>query len=100
MISLKYNTQKSCLVVGIIRCAHLAAMDANGFSDPYVKTSVWASLPLLLCPLFLTLSVIVHICMSTNMASHLLATPPSSKQPELVIMELFLDVWKWIIWPR
>lgn len=40
MISLKYNTQKSCLVVGIIRCAHLAAMDANGFSDPYVKTSV------------------------------------------------------------
>ncbi|KAI3373989.1 hypothetical protein L3Q82_022553 [Scortum barcoo] len=38
MISLKYNTQKSCLVVGIIRCAHLAAMDANGFSDPYVKT--------------------------------------------------------------
>lgn len=42
MISLKYNTQKSCLVVGIIRCAHLAAMDANGFSDPYVKTSVHA----------------------------------------------------------
>lgn len=40
MISLKYNTLKSCLVVGIIRCAHLAAMDANGFSDPYVKTSV------------------------------------------------------------
>ncbi|XP_054482489.1 double C2-like domain-containing protein beta [Anoplopoma fimbria] len=38
MISLKYNTVKSCLVVGIIRCAHLAAMDANGFSDPYVKT--------------------------------------------------------------
>ncbi|XP_061660405.1 double C2-like domain-containing protein beta [Syngnathoides biaculeatus] len=38
MISLKYNTLKSCLVVGIIRCAHLAAMDANGFSDPYVKT--------------------------------------------------------------
>ncbi|XP_061607814.1 double C2-like domain-containing protein beta isoform X1 [Phyllopteryx taeniolatus] len=38
MISLKYNTPKSCLVVGIIRCAHLAAMDANGFSDPYVKT--------------------------------------------------------------
>ncbi|CAL8364485.1 unnamed protein product [Lota lota] len=38
MISLKYNSQKSCLVVGIVRCAHLAAMDANGFSDPYVKT--------------------------------------------------------------
>ncbi|XP_068600301.1 double C2-like domain-containing protein beta [Brachionichthys hirsutus] len=38
MISLRYNTQRSSLVVGIIRCAHLAAMDANGFSDPYVKT--------------------------------------------------------------
>uniref|UniRef100_A0A3P8YUN9 C2 domain-containing protein n=1 Tax=Esox lucius TaxID=8010 RepID=A0A3P8YUN9_ESOLU len=38
MISLKYSSQKSGLVVGIVRCAHLAAMDANGFSDPYVKT--------------------------------------------------------------
>ncbi|KAG9341432.1 hypothetical protein JZ751_019241, partial [Albula glossodonta] len=39
MISLKYSSQKSGLVVGIVRCAHLAAMDANGFSDPYVKTN-------------------------------------------------------------
>ncbi|XP_023675261.2 double C2-like domain-containing protein beta isoform X3 [Paramormyrops kingsleyae] len=38
MISLKYSSQKCGLIVGIIRCAHLAAMDANGFSDPYVKT--------------------------------------------------------------
>ncbi|KAL4660570.1 double C2-like domain-containing protein beta isoform X2 [Arapaima gigas] len=38
LISLKYSSQKCGLVVGIIRCAHLAAMDANGFSDPYVKT--------------------------------------------------------------
>ncbi|XP_069471263.1 double C2-like domain-containing protein beta isoform X1 [Ambystoma mexicanum] len=38
LISLKYSSQKSGLVVGIIRCAHLAAMDANGYSDPYVKT--------------------------------------------------------------
>lgn len=38
MISLKYSSQKSGLLVGIVRCAHLAAMDANGFSDPYVKT--------------------------------------------------------------
>uniref|UniRef100_A0A3B3VV58 C2 domain-containing protein n=1 Tax=Poecilia latipinna TaxID=48699 RepID=A0A3B3VV58_9TELE len=49
MISLKYNTQKSCLVVGIIRCAHLAAMDANGFSDPYVKTSVFRHLHIPSC---------------------------------------------------
>lgn len=26
------------LYVGVLRCAHLAAMDVNGFSDPYVKT--------------------------------------------------------------
>uniref|UniRef100_A0A673GWE0 Double C2-like domain-containing protein alpha n=1 Tax=Sinocyclocheilus rhinocerous TaxID=307959 RepID=A0A673GWE0_9TELE len=25
------------LYVGVLRCAHLAAMDVNGFSDPYVK---------------------------------------------------------------
>lgn len=25
------------LCVGVRRCAHLAAMDVNGFSDPYVK---------------------------------------------------------------
>lgn len=24
--------------MGIVRCAHLAAMDVNGYSDPYVKT--------------------------------------------------------------
>uniref|UniRef100_A0A4W5MC16 Double C2 domain alpha n=1 Tax=Hucho hucho TaxID=62062 RepID=A0A4W5MC16_9TELE len=28
----------SGLCVGVRRCAHLAAMDVNGFSDPYVKT--------------------------------------------------------------
>lgn len=37
LVSLCYNTEKSCLVVGIIRCAHLAAMDSNGYSDPFVK---------------------------------------------------------------
>ncbi|XP_048848373.1 double C2-like domain-containing protein alpha isoform X2 [Brienomyrus brachyistius] len=29
--------RRSGLCVGIVRCAHLAAMDVNGFSDPYVK---------------------------------------------------------------
>ncbi|KAK1158411.1 hypothetical protein AOXY_G23322 [Acipenser oxyrinchus oxyrinchus] len=38
MISLKYSSQKAGLLIGIVRCAHLASMDANGFSDPYVKT--------------------------------------------------------------
>lgn len=37
LVSLMYNSQKSCLVVGVIRCAHLAAMDTNGYSDPFVK---------------------------------------------------------------
>uniref|UniRef100_A0A3Q4MTZ7 Double C2-like domains, gamma n=1 Tax=Neolamprologus brichardi TaxID=32507 RepID=A0A3Q4MTZ7_NEOBR len=38
LVSLCYNTEKGCLLVGIIRCAHLAAMDSNGYSDPFVKT--------------------------------------------------------------
>uniref|UniRef100_A0A8C6TC27 Rabphilin 3A homolog (mouse), b n=1 Tax=Neogobius melanostomus TaxID=47308 RepID=A0A8C6TC27_9GOBI len=37
LVSLMYNSQKNCLVVGVIRCAHLAAMDTNGYSDPFVK---------------------------------------------------------------
>jgi hypothetical protein len=36
-ISLRYGTQQKKLTVGIIRCAALAAMDPNGYSDPYVK---------------------------------------------------------------
>uniref|UniRef100_A0A2K5XAM0 Double C2 domain beta n=1 Tax=Mandrillus leucophaeus TaxID=9568 RepID=A0A2K5XAM0_MANLE len=38
LISLKYSSQKQGLLVGIVRCAHLAAMDANGYSDPYLET--------------------------------------------------------------
>ncbi|XP_013867528.1 rabphilin-3A isoform X1 [Austrofundulus limnaeus] len=37
LISLMYNSQQSRLMVGVVRCVHLAAMDANGYSDPYVK---------------------------------------------------------------
>ncbi|XP_037337539.2 rabphilin-3A-like [Pungitius pungitius] len=37
LISLMYSTQQSRLLVGVVRCVHLAAMDANGYSDPYVK---------------------------------------------------------------
>uniref|UniRef100_A0A8C5RDC3 Rabphilin-3A n=1 Tax=Laticauda laticaudata TaxID=8630 RepID=A0A8C5RDC3_LATLA len=37
LVSLMYNTQKGGLVVGVVRCVHLAAMDANGYSDPFVK---------------------------------------------------------------
>ncbi|XP_072520627.1 rabphilin-3A [Salminus brasiliensis] len=37
LISLMYNSQLSRLIVGVIRCVHLAAMDANGYSDPFVK---------------------------------------------------------------
>uniref|UniRef100_A0A8C9U3W1 Rabphilin 3A n=2 Tax=Scleropages formosus TaxID=113540 RepID=A0A8C9U3W1_SCLFO len=37
LISLMYSSQQSRLIVGVIRCVHLAAMDANGYSDPFVK---------------------------------------------------------------
>ncbi|XP_017339831.1 double C2-like domain-containing protein alpha isoform X2 [Ictalurus punctatus] len=33
------EAQRGGLCVGVQRCAHLAAMDVNGFSDPYVKMS-------------------------------------------------------------
>ena len=39
-LSLKYKSQKGQLVVGVVRCAGLAAMDVNGYSDPYVKWQV------------------------------------------------------------
>ncbi|KAM8779631.1 LOW QUALITY PROTEIN: double C2-like domain-containing protein alpha [Rhynchonycteris naso] len=38
LLSLSYSSPRRGLLVGIIRCAHLAAMDVNGYSDPYVKT--------------------------------------------------------------
>ncbi|CAH1802389.1 unnamed protein product [Owenia fusiformis] len=37
LIALKYSTHKQALHVSIIRCAELASMDSNGYSDPYVK---------------------------------------------------------------
>lgn len=37
LVSLLYNSQLGRLVVGVVRCAHLAAMDSNGYSDPFVK---------------------------------------------------------------
>ncbi|KAK7169911.1 hypothetical protein R3I94_000220 [Phoxinus phoxinus] len=37
LISLMYSTQLGRLIVGVVRCVHLAAMDANGYSDPFVK---------------------------------------------------------------
>ena len=37
LLSLRYSTRKQGLIVGVVRCAALAAMDTNGYSDPYVK---------------------------------------------------------------
>jgi hypothetical protein len=44
LLSLLYDTNKKQLTVGVIRCAALAAMDSNGYSDPYVKLFVILSL--------------------------------------------------------
>ncbi|XP_051765003.1 rabphilin-3A isoform X3 [Ctenopharyngodon idella] len=40
LVSLTYNSQQSRLIVGVVRCAHLAAMDSNGYSDPFVKINL------------------------------------------------------------
>lgn len=40
LVSLTYNSQQGRLIVGVVRCAHLAAMDSNGYSDPFVKVYV------------------------------------------------------------
>ncbi|XP_054613498.1 rabphilin-3A isoform X2 [Dunckerocampus dactyliophorus] len=37
LVSLTYDSQQGRLIVGVVRCAHLAAMDSNGYSDPFVK---------------------------------------------------------------
>ncbi|XP_051541791.1 rabphilin-3A-like isoform X3 [Myxocyprinus asiaticus] len=37
LVSLTYNSQQGRLIVGVVRCAHLTAMDSNGYSDPFVK---------------------------------------------------------------
>ncbi|XP_047375123.1 double C2-like domain-containing protein gamma [Sciurus carolinensis] len=37
LLSLCYSSQRGGLLVGILRCAHLAPMDANGYSDPFVR---------------------------------------------------------------
>ncbi|XP_061553834.1 rabphilin-3A isoform X9 [Phycodurus eques] len=37
LVSLRYDSRRGRLIVGVVRCAHLAAMDVNGYSDPFVK---------------------------------------------------------------
>lgn len=36
LLSLCYSSQRGGLLVGVLRCVHLAPMDANGYSDPFV----------------------------------------------------------------
>ena len=37
LLSLCYSSERGGLLVGVLRCVHLAPMDANGYSDPFVK---------------------------------------------------------------
>uniref|UniRef100_A0A2K5HNJ9 C2 domain-containing protein n=1 Tax=Colobus angolensis palliatus TaxID=336983 RepID=A0A2K5HNJ9_COLAP len=37
LLSLCYSSQRGGLLVGVLRCAHLAPMDASGYSDPFVR---------------------------------------------------------------
>ncbi|KAL0629712.1 Double C2-like domain-containing protein gamma [Plecturocebus cupreus] len=36
LLSLCYSSQRGSLLVGVLCCAHLAPMDASGYSDPFV----------------------------------------------------------------
>ena len=40
LLALRYDTKQQKLYVRIVRCAQLAAMDSNGYSDPFVKMYV------------------------------------------------------------
>ncbi|EDL32985.1 double C2, gamma, isoform CRA_a [Mus musculus] len=37
LLSLCYSSERGGLLVGVLRCVHLAPMDANGYSDPFVR---------------------------------------------------------------
>ncbi|KAM4847031.1 double C2-like domain-containing protein gamma isoform 2-T2 [Thomomys bottae] len=37
LLSLCYSSQRGGLLVGVLRCSHLAPMDTNGYSDPFVR---------------------------------------------------------------
>lgn len=37
LLSLCYSSQQGSLLVGVLHCAHLAPIDANGYSDPFVR---------------------------------------------------------------
>ncbi|XP_058518714.1 double C2-like domain-containing protein gamma isoform X1 [Ochotona princeps] len=37
LLSLCYSSQRGGLLVGVLRCTHLAPMDTNGYSDPFVR---------------------------------------------------------------
>ncbi|XP_055470702.1 double C2-like domain-containing protein gamma [Psammomys obesus] len=37
LLSLCYSSERGGLLVGVLRCAHLAPMDTNGYSDPFVR---------------------------------------------------------------
>ena len=43
-LALHYLSKQGKLVVGIIRCSGLKALDPNGYSDPYVKWYVFVFL--------------------------------------------------------
>jgi hypothetical protein len=37
LLSLRFDSKKQKFTIRVVRCAALAAMDSNGYSDPFVK---------------------------------------------------------------
>lgn len=79
------------LCVGVKRCAHLAAMDVNGFSDPYVKTWAKTKTETVLLPLdFYSLR---HVCQTQGPGTKFgrlsfLCAPLGSKGTHIVFFKI------------
>ncbi|KAA0705875.1 Double C2-like domain-containing protein beta [Triplophysa tibetana] len=78
------DSRRGGLCVGVLRCAHLAAMDVNGFSDPYVKISLLThSHDSNLTSLYLLKSSSALSSTGATLGKDDIATPPNSSRGKI-----------------